>query len=78
MVGRIADDFSDDIKEIARELYNTDDRAAQRRIHYLLSESKDPPRGLFKLGSKVCMVRSVLRADLERRARGGEDQVTEE
>lgn len=70
--GRIGDDFSDDIREIALELFGRDDRSAQRRVHYLVSEIPEKQRlkGLFKLGSKVAMVRSVLRADLERRARG--------
>lgn len=69
---RIADDFVDDIKLIAIELFGSDDRSAQRRVHYLCNEL--PPeqrlRGLFRVGSKICMLKSVLRSDLERRARG--------
>lgn len=69
---RICDDFSDDLKEIATELFNSSDRSAQRKVHYWVSElpEEQRPRGLFKLGSRVCMMRSILRADLERRARG--------
>jgi hypothetical protein len=69
---RIGADFSDDINEIAFEMYGRADRKAIRRVHYLVSETPEPERlkGLFKLGSKVCMMRTVLRAELERRARG--------
>jgi hypothetical protein len=69
---RISADFSDDLKEIAIELFNSDDRAAQRRVHYWVNELPQEQRlkGLFRIGSKICMVRSILRADIERRARG--------
>lgn len=70
--GRISADFSDDLKEIAFELFNSRDRAAQRKVHYWVNElpEEERPRGLFKVGSKCCMWRSILRADLQRRARG--------
>jgi hypothetical protein len=66
----IAADFSDDIAVIAEEVYGSDSRKHRRRIYYLLSEvpAEDRPAGLFKIGGKACMMRSVLRADLERRA----------
>lgn len=69
---RISVDFSDDLKEIAFELFNSDDRAAQRKVHYWVNELPAEQRlqGLFRVGSKICMWRSILRADLQRRARG--------
>jgi len=69
---RISVDFSDDIKEIALEIYNRDDRAAQRKVQYIVNELPVEQRlkGLFRLGSKICMMRSIVRADLRSRALG--------
>lgn len=69
---RIADDFVTDIRAIARELFGRDDRSATRRVHYLCNElpAEQRLKGLFRVGSKICMLRSVVRSELQRRARG--------
>lgn len=69
---RIANDFSDEIGEISVEIFGRDDRKARRRVHYLCCEVRPEHRlrGLFKVGHKICMLKSVLRADLRRRAEG--------
>lgn len=69
---RISDDLVTDIRTIARELFGRDDRSATRRVHYLCNElpAEQRLKGLFRVGSKICMLKSVLRSELERRARG--------
>jgi hypothetical protein len=69
---RISDDLVTDIRVIARELFGRDDRSATRRVHYLCNElpAEQRLRGLFRVGSRICMLKSVVRAELERRARG--------
>jgi hypothetical protein len=66
----IADDFLDDLGAIARELFGADTKQTRRKVRYQANEAPREQRlkGIFKLGSKTCCLRSVLRADLARRA----------
>src|SRR5215472_5941114 len=67
----IADDFSTDIREIVIELFRTDSKRNRRKVYYLISEAPADQRmpGLFKLGGRVCLVRSVFRQGLIDRAK---------
>lgn len=66
----IADDLIIGIGNVTRELYGIDTEQNRRRVYRQRSEVKREQRlrGLITYGGQVALIRSIARADLQRRA----------
>lgn len=70
---RIADDLITGIGPVTAEVYGEDTPEKRRRVYRQMYEVDPDERlkGIFRVGGKISCLRSVLRADLQRRAEEG-------